>query len=64
MTDEELYALATELHCGIPLARDLMTWAGRNADLVREASSKCNSAESMKAYIIDKRVARIEETIR
>jgi hypothetical protein len=37
------------------LARDLLTLAGDDAQLGRDASFMCDKAESMKAYIIDKR---------
>lgn len=47
--------LAADIHCGPSLARDLLTLAGDDAQLVRDASFMCNKAESMKAYIIDKR---------
>lgn len=61
MTDEEVANLAADLHCGPALVRDLLKWAGGNEDLVREASRKCDNANQMKAYIIDKRVGRIEK---
>lgn len=47
--------LAADIHCGPSLARDLLTMAGEDAQLVRDASFMCDKAESMKAYIIDKR---------
>lgn len=47
--------LAADIHCGPSLARDLLTLAGEDAQLVRDASFMCDKAESMKAYIIDKR---------
>lgn len=47
--------LAAEIHCGPGLAHDLLTLAGGDADIVREASMMCSKADSMKAYIIDKR---------
>lgn len=52
--------LAADIHCGTSLASDLLTLAGNNAQLVRDASEHCNSAESMKAYIIDRRFKNIE----
>ena len=58
---EDITNLACDIHCGVTFAKDLLTWAGGDANLVREASAECHSAESMKAYIIDKRVARIED---
>lgn len=47
--------LAADIHCGPSLARDLLTLAGGDAQLVRDASFMCDKAESMKAFIIDKR---------
>lgn len=47
--------LAADIHCGTGLARDLLTLAGGDAQLVRDASFMCDKAESMKAYIIDHR---------
>lgn len=52
--------LARDIHCGIGLARDLLTLAGGDTDLVKEASLMCNKAESMKAYIIDGRFKKVE----
>lgn len=53
--------LAADIHCGPSLARDLLTLAGDNAQLVRDASMLCTSAESMKAYIIDRRFRKVEQ---
>lgn len=47
--------LAADIHCGTGLARDFLTLAGGDAQLVRDASFMCNNAESVKAYIIDSR---------
>ncbi len=47
--------LAADIHCGPSLAHDLLTLAGGDAQLVRDASDACYKAESMKAYIIDRR---------
>lgn len=52
--------LAADIHCGPSLARDLLTLAGNDAQLVRDASFMCSKAESMKAYIIDHRFRKIE----
>ena len=53
--------LAADIQCGPSLARDLLILAGNNAQLVRDASMMCTSAESMKAYIIDRRFKQIEQ---
>lgn len=53
--------LAADIQCGVALARDLLRLAGGNAQIVRDASAECQGVESMKAYIIDRRVARIED---
>lgn len=57
--DEEFKAqvnnLAADIHCGTSLARDLLIMAGRDASIVRDASAACDTAESMKAFIIDRR---------
>lgn len=47
--------LATDIHCGPSLARDLLTLAGGDASIVRDASAMCDKAESMKSFIIDRR---------
>jgi hypothetical protein len=47
--------LAAEIHCGPSLAHDLLTMAGGDASIVRDASIMCSKAESMKAFIIDRR---------
>jgi hypothetical protein len=47
--------LAADIHCGPSLAHDLLTMAGGDASIVRDASLVCDKAESMKAYIIDRR---------
>ena len=52
--------LAADIHCGPSLARDLLTLAGDDDQLVRDASFMCDKAESMKAYIIDRRFKKIE----
>lgn len=58
--DEQQYKkkvreLAEDIHCGVPLARDLLTLAGGDAHIVRDASAFCHGVDTMKAYIIDKR---------
>lgn len=47
--------LAAEIHCGPSLAADLLTLAGGDKDMVRDASMCCDKVESMKAFIIDRR---------
>jgi hypothetical protein len=59
--ERRLRALAEDLHCGVPLARDLLKLAGDDANLVREASEMCAGVESVKVYIIDKRFNKIEQ---
>ena len=63
MTDEEIANLAADLHCGTKFIRDILVWAGGNEALVREASENCDSAERMKAFIIDRRVAKLESKL-
>lgn len=53
--ERRLRILAEDLHCGMPLVRDLLALAGNDERLVREASAACHGVESVKAYIIDKR---------
>lgn len=60
--DERVIDLAADIRCGVPLARDLLTLAGGDADIVRDASDLCHGVDSMKAYIIDRRIARVEES--
>lgn len=59
--DEVVINLATAIQCGVPLARDLLRLAGGDAQLVCDASAACHGVESMKAYIIDRRIAKIEK---
>ena len=61
MDDEKVRLLAEDLHISGALARDLLTLAGGNVSLVHDASEECTGIQSVKAYIIDKRVARLEE---
>jgi hypothetical protein len=60
MDDERIAELAADLGCGSPLVTDLLRLAGGDVSLVREASRNCSRIESVKAYIIDKRIARVE----
>ena len=53
--DERIRTLAEDLHCGMPLVRDLLALAGNDVELVRKASDSCHGIESVKAYIIDAR---------
>jgi hypothetical protein len=58
---DKIIDLAIDCRCGVKLARDLLRLAGDDFDLVREASHACpNGFESVKAYIIDIRISRIE----
>lgn len=52
---EKVNDLAADIHCGPSLARDLLILAGDDASIVRDASLACDKAESMKAFIIDRR---------
>lgn len=47
--------LAAEIHCGPSLAADLLTLAGGDSSIVRDASMFCDRVESMKSFIIDRR---------
>lgn len=47
--------LAAEIHCGPSLAADLLTLAGGDSSIVRDASMCCDKVESMKVFIIDRR---------
>lgn len=60
MEDKRVEELAAEIHCGQPLAHDLLTLAGWDEGLVREASKACTKVESMKAFIIDRRFKKVE----
>ena len=59
--NEEVRILAEDIKCGGKLAADLLRLAGGDASIVRDASRKCHGVESMKAYIIDRRIAHIED---
>lgn len=58
--ENDVVLLAADIHCGTNLARDLLILAGGDAELVRRASDSCRGVESMKAYIIDHRISRLE----
>lgn len=58
--DRKVRDLAADIHCGTPLASDLLMLAGGDANLVREASNVCRGVDSLKAYIIDKRISKVE----
>lgn len=59
--EEKVRLLAEDLHISGALARDLLMLAGGNVSLVHEASDKCFGIQSVKAYIIDHRIAKLEE---
>ncbi|MCR4870364.1 MAG: hypothetical protein K5859_03580 [Atopobiaceae bacterium] len=52
--------LANDIGCGIRLAEDLLMLAGDDEALVREASCRNGGIGSVKAYILDKRILKIE----
>lgn len=60
LDENKVLDLARDIRCGPSLARDLLALAGDDARLVREASDCCRGVESMKAYIIDHRISRLE----
>lgn len=47
--------LAADIQCGPRLAEELLTLAGGDANLVRDASMFQQGINSVKAYIIDRR---------
>lgn len=47
--------LAADIQCGPRLAEELLTLAGGDASLVRDASMMQQGINSVKAYIIDRR---------
>lgn len=47
--------LAADIQCGPRLAEELLTLAGDDASLVRDASMKCSGINAVKAWIIDRR---------
>ena len=58
--DDEAYKrkvndLAADIQCGPRLAEELLTLAGGDGQLVRDASMLNNGINSVKAYIIDRR---------
>ena len=61
MDKDDIRDLAEDIGCGFALARDLLRLAGGDMQIVRDASQHCSKVESMKAYIIDKRIAHIED---
>lgn len=60
--DDKVIILANEIRCGPSLARDLLLLAGGDANIVRKASETCHGIESLKAYIIDARISKIEKS--
>lgn len=61
VTENVVRDLAADIRCGTALARDLLTLAGGDVQLVRDASERCQGVESVKAYIIDRRIGRVEQ---
>ena len=57
----QIRMLADAIGCGDGLARDLLVLAGGDTSIVLEASVHCIGINSVKAYIIDRRIARLEE---
>lgn len=58
--DDETYKrkvndLAADIQCGPRLAEELLTLAGGDSQLVRDASMLNQGINSVKAYIIDRR---------
>lgn len=58
---DRVIMVATRIKCGPSLARDLLLLAGDDATLVYKASEKCHGVESVKAYIIDQRIRKLEK---
>ena len=52
--------VADQIGCGDLLARDLLTLAGGDEDLVLSSSSEVMGIESVKALIIDGRFRKLE----
>lgn len=52
--------LAIDIQCGPRLADELLTLAGGDANLVRDASMMCQGINAVKAYIIDRRFKKVE----
>lgn len=60
MDDQEAYRqkvidLAIDIQTGPRLADELLTLAGGDAQLVRDASMKCQGINAVKAWIVDRR---------
>lgn len=47
--------LAADIQTGPRLAEELLTLAGGDANMVRNASMMCNGINAVKAWIIDRR---------
>lgn len=60
ISDARIRMLANDIGCGIRLAEDLLMLSGGDEALVREASCRNGGIGSVKAYIIDKRMSKIE----
>ena len=59
--DRQVNDLAADIRCGPKLAFDLLTLAGGDVQLVRDASERSIGVDMMKAYIIDHRFRKIED---
>ncbi len=55
--------LARQVRCSTGLARDLLTLAGNDKELVIEASDSASRIEAVKAYIVDARLSKIERSL-
>lgn len=61
VSEANALALAKEIGCGVQLAHDLLALSGGDADIVRDASANSIGVESMKVFIIDKRIRKVEK---
>lgn len=57
---EKVNELAVDIQCGPRLAEELLTLAGGDFNLVRDASTMCRGINAVKAYIIDRRFKKVE----
>ena len=59
---ERVAEVSADIHCGYFLTRDLLVLAGGDELLVYDACNARRGIESVKAYIIDKRISKIDKS--
>jgi len=60
---KEIQQLSEDIGCGVCLARDLLLLADGDVHLVHKASKSGDNVESVKTYILNERLTRLERRV-